>query len=98
MIAYFDTSAFVPLLVAEPSSVLCRRLWADADAVVTSRLLYVETAAALARGRRMARITSEQHGAALGLLNQLWWREFDIVEAAELAVIGHCSVRVPTSA
>ncbi|MGH8828501.1 MAG: hypothetical protein ACRDVZ_13095, partial [Jiangellaceae bacterium] len=35
VIGYLDTSAFVPLLVAEPSSESCRRFWHDADAVVT---------------------------------------------------------------
>lgn len=49
MIGYLDASAFVPLLIAEPGSAACRRFWNDADSVVSSRLLYVETAAALAQ-------------------------------------------------
>jgi uncharacterized protein len=85
MIVYFDTSAFVPLLIIEPTSAFCRRLWEDADDVVTSRLLYVEAAAALARGRRMARITSQQRGAALDQLDRLW-RDFVIVEAGDAVV------------
>ncbi|MEU6645869.1 type II toxin-antitoxin system VapC family toxin [Saccharomonospora sp. NPDC046836] len=82
MIAYFDTSAFVPLLIDEPASSFCRRLWDDADAIVTSRLLYVETAAALALGVRLGRLTDAEHTSALRLHNQLW-REFDVVEADE---------------
>ena len=31
MIVYFDTSAIVPLLVAEPASANCRTLWESAD-------------------------------------------------------------------
>lgn len=50
MITYSDPSAFVPLLIDEPGSVFCRKLGDDSDAVATSRLLYVETAAALAQG------------------------------------------------
>lgn len=85
MICYFDTSAFVPLLVAEPSSAFCRRLWNDADDVVTSRLLYVETAAALAQAVRMSRLGETEHRSALRLHDRLW-REFDIAEADETVV------------
>lgn len=86
MISYFDTSAFVPLLVAEPGSAFCRQLWDDADAVVTSRLCYVESAAALAQGLRMARLTKPQHRAALGLLDRLW-PEFEVVEADDTVIV-----------
>ncbi|MEU0875866.1 type II toxin-antitoxin system VapC family toxin [Nocardia brasiliensis] len=72
MIGYLDTSAFVPLLVDEPSTQACRRFWDDADAVVSSRLLYVETAAALAQAHRMGRIDDRQHAASVRLLDQLW--------------------------
>jgi predicted nucleic acid-binding protein len=92
VITYFDTSAFVPLLVTEPGSAFCRQLWDSSDAVVTARLLYVEAAAALAQALRLDRIRRQDHRAALRLLDQLW-AEFDVVEtdaqvvdrAAELA-------------
>jgi predicted nucleic acid-binding protein len=85
VIGYFDTSAFVPLLVAEPGSGFCRRLWDSSDAVVTSRLLYVETAAALAQALRLGRIVRRDHRAALRLLDEMW-AEFDVVEADSLVV------------
>lgn len=72
MIGYLDTSAIVPLLVAEPSSAACRRFWDDADVVVTSRLTYVETAAALAQARRLDRISSRTHRASLRALDAIW--------------------------
>jgi predicted nucleic acid-binding protein len=72
VIVYFDTSAFVPLLVSEPSSPECRRLWDDADAVVSSRLLYVEAAAALAQAKRLHRLTPRTHRRARQLLDALW--------------------------
>ena len=92
MIVYFDTSAVVPLLVAESGSAFCRRLWDDGDAVTTSQLTYVETAAALAQGERMGRMKSNEHRAALRSLDRLW-AEFDVIDvdhplarrAAELA-------------
>ena len=34
MIAYFDTSALVPLLIDEPSTSTCQELWEQADDVL----------------------------------------------------------------
>lgn len=93
MICYFDTSAFVPILVDEPSSPACAELWNLADAVTTTRLLYVETAAALARALRSGRVSVSKLRTALHNLDELW-PEFAIVEldaeltqrAAQLAV------------
>jgi predicted nucleic acid-binding protein len=82
VIVYFDTSAFVPLLVAEPGTEPAGELWESADEVVTSRLLYVEAAAALARARRMGRITDRNHRAALDSLDDLW-RDFRVIEVDE---------------
>jgi predicted nucleic acid-binding protein len=79
VIGYFDTSALVPLLIAEPTSGSCRRLWDDADAVVTTRLSYVEAAAALAQARRLARLTQRSHRAAVRILDRLW-DEFEVVD------------------
>jgi uncharacterized protein len=81
-LVYFDTSAFVPLLIAEPSSVLCRRLWDDAEVVVTSQLAYVEAAAALAQVLRLARLEPQSHRAAIQILDRLW-DEFDVVDVGE---------------
>ena len=72
MIAYFDTSALVPLLVAEPTSARCRRTWDQAEAVLTVELTYVEAAAALARAQRMGRLTAAQHTEALHRWEALW--------------------------
>jgi hypothetical protein len=82
----------VPLLVAEASSAACRRVWDDADTVVSCRLLYVETAAALAQARRMGRITGRAETVSLTRLNDMW-EQMDVIEiddelirrAAELA-------------
>jgi predicted nucleic acid-binding protein len=82
VIVYFDTSAFVPLLVSEPGTPLARELWDWADEVVTTRLLYVEAAAALARACRMGRIIDRNQRAALDSLEDLW-RDFRIIEVDE---------------
>lgn len=85
MITYFDTSAFVPLLITEPSSDACRRLWDEADDVVSVRLLYVEAAAALAQALRLGRLTKDGHRSALRILDRMW-TELDIVEVDETVV------------
>jgi predicted nucleic acid-binding protein len=94
VISYFDTSAFVPLLVAEPGSAFCRQLWDQADEVVTSRLLYVEAAAALAQARRLHRLTDSDHRSAVLILDRLW-DEFAVVDVDEGVVsrAAHLAVR-----
>lgn len=56
MIAYFDSSAFVPLFIDEPKSGPALTLWFQVDQVVSVPLLYVEARAALARARRQDRV------------------------------------------
>ena len=67
MIAYFDTSAVVPLVIDEPTSHRCRRVWNEAARVVSTRLLYPEACAALARANRMERLTNANTAAAIAL-------------------------------
>jgi predicted nucleic acid-binding protein len=85
MICYLDTSAFVPLLLNEPSSANCLEVWSNADAVVTSHLAYVEAAAALAQAARMNRLSTELHYAAIYELDRLW-PDFQVVDVSERTV------------
>ncbi len=78
MICYFDTSAFIPLLISESGTPQASRLWEKSDHVVSSRLLYVETAAALAQAKRMRWIDDTTHGEAMTSLEQLL-SAFDVV-------------------
>jgi hypothetical protein len=55
VIAYFDTSALVPLLVDEAGSVTAARMWDGADRVASVRLVYAEARAALAMAARLER-------------------------------------------
>ena len=47
MIAYFDTSVIIPLLIGEPTTDQCTRLWNDATRIVCARLAYPEARAAV---------------------------------------------------
>jgi uncharacterized protein len=53
-VVYFDSSAFVKLVVEEEGSDLAAALWDGCDAAVSSRLAYPEVCAALAAGVRPA--------------------------------------------
>ncbi|MFI6167161.1 type II toxin-antitoxin system VapC family toxin [Nocardia sp. NPDC051052] len=86
MIGYLDTSAFVPLLFNEPSSQSCRRFWDDADDVVSTQLLYVETAAALAQAHRMSRLDDAEYAGCLRLLDQ-FWPQIEAVEVNDALVL-----------
>ena len=79
MIAYLDTSAIVPMLVAEPSTPLCQRIWQDADRLVSSALAYVEAAATLAMAQRQLRITSKEREIAWSRFTEIW-PDVDVVE------------------
>ena len=87
MIAYFDTSAIVPLVVDEASTELCNRLWTESTRVVSVRLLYPEARAALARAHRIGRLTRSQLAAAIAELESVA-EEIDVIEVtADLARI-----------
>lgn len=79
MIAYFDTSAIVPLVIDEASTETCNRLWTESTRVVSVRLIYPEGRAALARAERMRRLTRSQLNAAVLELDSLI-EEVDVIE------------------
>jgi uncharacterized protein len=79
VIAYFDTSAVVPLLIAEPGSARAASLWDGADRVVSVRLIYPETRAALAQAERLGRLTARQLRDAVSGFDSLF-EEIDLVE------------------
>ena len=69
MIVYFDTSAIIPLIVNEPGSPVCERFWNDATQAVSSRLLYVEARAALARAHLLGRLSRGDLASCVESLN-----------------------------
>ncbi len=79
MIAYFDTSAIIPLLIDEPLSSLAYRLWHQASWIATARISYVEARVGLARACRTGRISPEELGEAVGGLEVLD-RQFHHIE------------------
>ena len=71
MIAYFDASALVKLVVEEPGSQQAAELWDAADLVLASRVTEPEVRAALAAAHRAHRLTDRGFAGAKAV-----WEDF----------------------
>jgi len=71
MIGCFDTSALVPLVVSEPTSVRCAELWQACDVRVASMLVIAEGHAALAQALRLGRLTPATYKVVASLFDQV---------------------------
>jgi predicted nucleic acid-binding protein len=64
VIAYFDTSALLKLVIAEDGTDKATLLWEEAGEVVVSRLAWPEAVAALAAAREGRRVSEEGYETA----------------------------------
>lgn len=71
-IVYFESSAFVKLMVDEEGSDVAALLWDGCDAAVSSRLAYPEVRAALAAAGRAGRLTRGGQRRAEDLWEEFW--------------------------
>lgn len=71
-IVYFDSSAFVKLLVEEEGSDEAAILWDGCDAAVSSRLAYPEVCAALAAATRAHRLEPADHDRVARVWDDFW--------------------------
>lgn len=71
-IVYFDSSAFVKLVVEEDGSELAAALWDGCDAAVSSRLAYSEVCAALAAAGRDHRLDAADQRHAEAAWEEFW--------------------------
>ena len=69
---YFDSSAFIKILVQEQGSGTAIQAWLAARDVAVNRLLYAEARAALAGAKRSRRLSLAQHVQAKSDLHRLW--------------------------
>ena len=79
MIAYFDTSALIPLLIEEPGSARAGRIWDVAEHVTSVRLVYTEARAALAQAARLGRLATQDLVPAIDELADLY-QQLDLLE------------------
>lgn len=84
-VAYFDSSAFVKLVVDEAGSDLAAALWDGCDAAVSSRLAYPEVCSALAAAARDHRIDSRSLAVARRDWETFWLstQPVELTEAVE---------------
>jgi uncharacterized protein len=94
VIAYFDTSAIIPLIINEPSSDRCNRVWDESSRVVSVRLLYPEARAALAKAERMGRLSAAHRGGELAQAHGL--RGHDAVHLAAASAVADSDVVLVT--
>lgn len=71
-LVYFDSSAFVKLLVDEEGSELAAQLWDGCDAALSSRLAYPEVRAALAAAGRNHDLDSDGLASAEQAWQEYW--------------------------
>jgi predicted nucleic acid-binding protein len=71
-IVYFDSSAFVKLVVDEDGSDLAAALWDGCDAAVSSRLAYPEVRAVLAAAGRAHRLAPDDQRHAEAAWEDYW--------------------------
>jgi predicted nucleic acid-binding protein len=79
-LVYFDSSAFVKLLVEEDGSELAASVWDGCDAALSSRLAYPEVRAALAAARR----NRDLDDGALEVAEHAWEEYWGATRAVEL--------------
>jgi predicted nucleic acid-binding protein len=72
LITYFDTSALVKTLIAEPGSEAALDIWNASDVRATSMITYAEARAALAAARRDRRLIARSHAKARSQLDERW--------------------------
>ena len=71
-IVYFDSSAFLKLVVEEDGSEVAATLWDGCDAAVSSRIAYPEVRAALAAAGRSHRLDPTEQSRAEVLWEDFW--------------------------
>jgi uncharacterized protein len=71
-LVYFDSSAFVKLLIEEEGSVLAAALWDGCDAAVSSRLAYPEVRSALAAASRNHDLSATDLASAERTWEEYW--------------------------
>lgn len=72
------------MLIREDSEERCRLIWDDATQIVTSRITYVESQAAVAAAERADRIDSVQAKSARMRLDEMWRYAFVVEVSADL--------------
>ena len=91
MITYFDTSAFIKLIIKEIGTDEVESYWDEGGDVASCQLLVVESTAALVRARQSDRISIATYNSSISLLDNLYAR-LTIVNIDENLLADACDV------
>ena len=89
MIGYVDTSTLIKLLIAEPGSLEARRIWSEAQKLVSAKTVVVEAHAALGAARRAGRLDAKRFANATSSL-RLIVDQIALIDISD-AIIGYAS-------
>ncbi len=86
---YFETSAFMKILLGEPEADLARVAWDDADRIATSLITWTEALATVGAAVRNGTLAADEVTLVRSTLERMW-RQCDLVDvtAAIAAVAG----------
>lgn len=76
---YFETSAFMKILLNEPEADLARVAWDDADRIATSLITYTEARATVAAAARNGTLSTDEVTPVRSTLERMW-RRCDVVD------------------
>ena len=85
MIAYFDTSALIKLIIEEAGSESAKQLWDASASTFGGRLVYPGGRAALASARRGGRLSAAGLRSAKARLAELWDQILVVELSAQVA-------------
>lgn len=91
MITYFDTSAFIKLIINEIGTDEVESYWDEDGDVASCQLIVVESTAALVRARQSDRISIATYKSSISLLDNLYAR-LTIVNIDENLLADACDV------
>ena len=91
MITYFDTSAFIKLIINEIGTDEVESYWDEGGDVASCQLLVIESTAALVRARQSDRISIATYNSSISLLDNLYAR-LTIVNIDENLLADACDV------
>ena len=98
MIAYFETSALIKLILEEEHSDIAASIWDAADSRLSSRITYPEARAGLASAFRLGRLNVNGYADAKSWLRELVSQITPVELTAETALVAgelaeRCSLR-----
>jgi predicted nucleic acid-binding protein len=79
---YFETSAFMKILLGEPEADMARIAWDDAERIATSLITWTEARATVAAAVRNGTLAADEVTPVRSALERMW-RQCDVVDVTK---------------